>query len=76
MTKVMDVIKCYGLMVFGKSAQAPQTGQGQWERGEEHPSLEVRPVLLQFGVVHVDCEKLKTQTHIVNEKGDMNFEAR
>ena len=29
-----------------------------------HGDLEIRSVLLQLGIVHVNCEKLETHTHI------------
>lgn len=44
-----------GFVLSIKSAKAPHPEQ---RRGE----LEIRPVLLQLGVVHVNCKQLETDT--------------
>lgn len=65
--------------LFGKKVQRlftlTTTSETEVQRRSD---LEIRPVLLQLGVVHVNGEKLKTHTNAHNqyEEGNMDFEAR
>jgi len=59
-----------------KRAKAPHTDETR------HADLEIWPVLLQFGVVHVHCEELEvhtnkeTSTHNQYNRGIMDFDVR
>lgn len=54
--------QCHRLALSIKSARAPHTDSrlmsGTWE--QRFDDLEIRPVLLQLGVVHVNCKQLET----------------
>lgn len=51
-------------MYLVKKEKAPHTEHNVSRREiKGHGDLEIRPVLLQFGIVHVDGEKLKIQTY-------------
>lgn len=52
-----------------ESARAPHTDShvmsGMWE--QRHNGLEIRPVFLQLGVVHVNCKQLETHTNMYSQ---------
>lgn len=57
--------QCHRLALTIKSARAPHTdGRVVSETWEQRHDLEIRPVLLQLGVVHVNSKQLETYTNM------------